>query len=572
MKLVKHLLAGASFAALFATAAHAVVGQEIHADETPNTFDVVVADTDLVDENAIEAAVDFPFASEAWFSKDNPYNQTYIEFWLDPSTSGAFTNDDALIHIELEGLAFWRPLVNSDLFSCQVNEGTGEVVGNAGGAFTGRFLAFNGQTGDSVASYNVSESNQADLFSNNPAANQNRLCFRLPVYATGTSDGSLKVSMETNAGVGLNTPIDGGFDVADPLFSLVDAFVPLLSKDDDDEIISVNTKYNELIDYKDIHDQHGLLGFIGLEYDPTVYKVLPGGNLGVCPPTTCFVHEDDVQEIAIFTHFEDLKGIESVIIEDDYAAPKIHAGVLGQLLQYFPYIEAEGPKDGMDDLDPDLVGAKVPGQESFQFILTDPGVIADFVTEPDLEDDGWGKLFKQGEWRIVAKPDHDHDTKIKSQGVSATMTVTLDPNCYNNTPKQGADSELDSLKRDGTELVFQSVSANSGEPWYFYFGNIGDHDAGAIYARYESYQGAGDPTNVDTDFEVFPNLLKDDGARVTNAELRTLLGNWVRGDIVFTIEAHPETVTGRALARRMNNWQEIEPGSAGVANAEKTGN
>lgn len=563
MKL-NQLLAGASMAAMMIMPTVAAA----YSDPTPSSFDVVVTDTDGYRGNAVEG-FGIKLAEELAFKdKGIYYDKGYIEFYIEPSSDDAFTDDDALVHIKLTGAEFWRNIENTDLFGCQV-DGRGRVfattellqlVGPFHPAFSGRSVAFSGKTYDKEVSFLVSETNRADdAILNEEGFVRARMCFRLPIEATGHEDIKLEVSMETNAGAGARTPIDGGYDLADnsagqsTLVQLVDAFKPFMTADDKDEIISVDTHYNKLIDTVDFHDQNGLIGFTGVHVDESALKVMPGSpayyyyNI-----TNPYVSTYDIKNASLFVYLDDLKGIGSAHLTTCKAkGKKGHSGH-----GWMPYYETEW--------DYNCETIDLNKQDKFDLF--------EYVADNYSID-----YFANREWRIVLKADGDDKTKIAAQGTSGALTLELDPACFSNSPKQGADSKLDSLVRDGTELVFPwtasgtTLRRGSGNH-IFRFGNLGDYDTGSVFARVENYADGAVDILPDTDILVAESILVDDELQLSAAQLEAILGDWVRGDLVFTVEARPQDITGRKIVIGPLGAFEQEAGSLSVAQAEGTGN
>lgn len=159
----------------------------------------------------------------------------------------------------------------------------------------------------------------------------------------------------------------------------------------------------------------------------------------------------------------------------------------------------------------------------------------------------------------------DTTTIIPRSSYSAVVTVTPDDSSplVSVTTDSGA---LQSITRDGTSIVFpwtQSATqgAASGATSVFRIGNLDDADAGAVFVEVlNSKDGA--PGYALPGIVQLETSIDASGEFVTTSgELETALGNYGRGDLEFTIEADPETLTGRQFVVRGGVIQQVIGGT-----------
>lgn len=123
---------------------------------------------------------------------------------------------------------------------------------------------------------------------------------------------------------------------------------------------------------------------------------------------------------------------------------------------------------------------------------------------------------------------------------------------------------LQSIARNGTQVTFpwtQSATqgAASGATSVFRIGNLVSSDSGAVFAEAKNSSEAGytNPGVVQ-----IASSIEGGGELVVNsAQLEAALGNYGRGDVEFTVEAEPGTLTGRQFVVRNGVVQQVIGGT-----------
>ena len=123
---------------------------------------------------------------------------------------------------------------------------------------------------------------------------------------------------------------------------------------------------------------------------------------------------------------------------------------------------------------------------------------------------------------------------------------------------------LQSVDRNGTTIVFpwtqtSTLGAASGTTSVYRIGNLGSVATGAIFAEVKNASEAGymNPGIV----QIGASIAADGELVATSSTLETALGNYGRGDIEFTAEADPDTLTGRQFVVRGDVIQQVQGGT-----------
>jgi hypothetical protein len=157
----------------------------------------------------------------------------------------------------------------------------------------------------------------------------------------------------------------------------------------------------------------------------------------------------------------------------------------------------------------------------------------------------------------------DGTTPIARSSYSAAVTVTPDAgsNLIAGTAKSGA---LQSIERNGTTITFpwtqtSTLGATSGTTSVYRIGNLDAVAAGAVFVEVKNATTAGytNPGIIELAASIAASgeLVSNSGA------IEAAVGNYGRGDIEFTIEADPETLTARQFVVRNGVIQQVIGGN-----------
>ncbi len=123
---------------------------------------------------------------------------------------------------------------------------------------------------------------------------------------------------------------------------------------------------------------------------------------------------------------------------------------------------------------------------------------------------------------------------------------------------------LQSIERNGTQITFpwtQSATqgAGSGTTSVFRFGNTEAAAAGAVFVEVKN---TSEPLYSNPGLVQIAPSIPANGELVRNStQLEAALGNYGRGDLEFTIEAEPGTLTGRQFVVRSGVIQQVIGGT-----------
>ncbi len=183
------------------------------------------------------------------------------------------------------------------------------------------------------------------------------------------------------------------------------------------------------------------------------------------------------------------------------------------------------------------------------------------VATDEAEYDAGSSLFAATD--ISVSP--DGTTAIARSAYDAVVTVVPAPlsDLTSGTVDTG---DLQSIERNGTQITFPwtqsaTLGAVSGATSVFRIGNLDNVDAGAVFVEVKnSTDGA--PGYVPPGIVQLDTSIDGGGEFVTNSGLlEGALGNYGRGDIEFTIEADPDTLTGRQFVIRNGVIQQVTGGT-----------
>ncbi|GAB5455974.1 MAG: hypothetical protein Hens2KO_22030 [Henriciella sp.] len=188
----------------------------------------------------------------------------------------------------------------------------------------------------------------------------------------------------------------------------------------------------------------------------------------------------------------------------------------------------------------------------------------DFVTDEDDDDAvlDMAAFFGQAAPAEVTFT-ADGTTAIARSEYAVTVEIT---------PAGGSDltagtvatGSLQPITRDGTTIVFpwtQSASqgAASGTTSVFRIGNLDNSAAGAVFVEVKNASEAGFMNAGITELAA---SIDANGEFVTNSTtLEGAVGNYGRGDLEFTVEAEPTTLTGRQFVVKDGVIQQVTGGT-----------
>lgn len=168
-----------------------------------------------------------------------------------------------------------------------------------------------------------------------------------------------------------------------------------------------------------------------------------------------------------------------------------------------------------------------------------------------------------GTHAVIATP--DTTTIIPRSAYTAVVTITPDDssNLVSPTSKSGS---LQSITRDGTSVVFpwtQSATqgANSGATSVFRIGNLDNVAAGAVFVEVKSSADGAVGYSIPGIQQLATSIPANGEFVINSGGLEAELGNYGRGDLEFTIEADPDTLTGRQFVVRGGVIQQVVGGT-----------
>jgi hypothetical protein len=159
--------------------------------------------------------------------------------------------------------------------------------------------------------------------------------------------------------------------------------------------------------------------------------------------------------------------------------------------------------------------------------------------------------------------DPDLATAIARSDYDLTVTVTPDAlsNLVSGTTKTDA---LQSIDRNGTQVTFpwtqtETQGAASGASSVFRIGNLDNTDTGAVFVEVKNASEAGFVNPGIT--QLAPSIDANGEFVVNSAGIEAAVGNYGRGDVEFTVEAEPDTLTGRQFVVRNGVVQQVLGGN-----------
>lgn len=169
--------------------------------------------------------------------------------------------------------------------------------------------------------------------------------------------------------------------------------------------------------------------------------------------------------------------------------------------------------------------------------------------------------FDSGPTSIEVIP--DLVTAIARSAYNLAITVVPAPGSPLTAGTSGAGA-LQSIERNGTQITFpwtQSATqgAGSGTTSVFRFGNTEATAAGAVFVEVKN---TSEPLYSNPGLVQIAPSIPANGELVRNStQLEAALGNYGRGDLEFTIEAEPGTLTGRQFVVRSGVIQQVIGGT-----------
>jgi hypothetical protein len=168
-----------------------------------------------------------------------------------------------------------------------------------------------------------------------------------------------------------------------------------------------------------------------------------------------------------------------------------------------------------------------------------------------------------GTYGVVVVPDTTTAIARSSYAASVEIVPTLASGLTGTTTATGS---LQPIVRDGTSIVFpwtQSATqgAASGATSVFRIGNLDNTDAGAVFVEVKSSADGAVGYTLPGIEQLATSIDANGEFVITSAGLEAAVGNYGRGDIEFTIEADPETLTGRQFVVRGGVIQQVIGGT-----------
>lgn len=157
----------------------------------------------------------------------------------------------------------------------------------------------------------------------------------------------------------------------------------------------------------------------------------------------------------------------------------------------------------------------------------------------------------------------DGVTPIPASSYNATVSITP-ADGSNLSEAQVASGSLQPIVRNGTTIVFPwtqsgTQGAATGTTSVFRLGNLDNDDAGPVFVEVANTTESG---FMNPGIVQLADGIDADGEFVINSStLESELGNYGRGDIIFTIEANPDTLTGRQFVVRGDVIQQVTGGN-----------
>lgn len=130
------------------------------------------------------------------------------------------------------------------------------------------------------------------------------------------------------------------------------------------------------------------------------------------------------------------------------------------------------------------------------------------------------------------------------------------------TAGTSATGDLQSIDRNGTQITFPWVQsatqgAASGASSVFRIGNLDNADAGAVFVEVKNSSTAL-PSSIT---EIAASIGANGEFVINSSQLEAAVGNFGRGDLEFTIEADPDTLTARQFVVRNGVIQQVIGGN-----------
>lgn len=157
----------------------------------------------------------------------------------------------------------------------------------------------------------------------------------------------------------------------------------------------------------------------------------------------------------------------------------------------------------------------------------------------------------------------DLATAIARSAYSLSVVVVPDPASPLTAGTSGSGA-LQSIERNGTQITFPWTStttqgAGTGTTSVFRFGNLDTKDAGAVFVE---VLNAAQPGYTNPGLVLLAPSVPGGGELVRNStQIEAAVGNYGRGDLEFTIEAEPGTLTGRQFVVRAGVIQQVVGGT-----------
>jgi hypothetical protein len=165
---------------------------------------------------------------------------------------------------------------------------------------------------------------------------------------------------------------------------------------------------------------------------------------------------------------------------------------------------------------------------------------------------------------------------IASSTYTISATYELNSTFYNQ--ETVADRALETIERDGTNIVFpwmnsSTIQSASGTTNIIRLANVSGVATGAVFAQVLNATGSAPGyTALTAPKQIFSSIAARGEQLINTATLTTELGDFGRGDVQVSIEARPEQVTARRYATLANgSMTEFQSGTVAGDQAVGTG-
>lgn len=218
---------------------------------------------------------------------------------------------------------------------------------------------------------------------------------------------------------------------------------------------------------------------------------------------------------------------------------------------------------GVDVLSADVLAANITlsgNMDAFEGgDVTFDGASADAIDA--VADTATYDALGLGTFPVVMVPDTTTAIARSSYSASVEIVPQVASGLQGTTTASGS---LQPIVRDGTSITFpwtQSATQGgaSGASSVFRIGNLDNVDAGAVFVEVKN---ASEPGYSNPGIVSLATSIGASGELVKNsADIEAAVGNYGRGDLEFTIEADPDTLTARQFVIRNGVIQQVIGGN-----------